>query len=173
MAGLIHIYCGDGKGKTTAAVGISVRAAGAGVKVVFAQFFKDGSSSELKILSGIENVETVVCRTRYGFYRYMDDETREKARRDYTGVFEKAAELASEGAGLLVLDEIISACNHGMVSGSRLLEFLSGRPEGLEVVLTGRGPSEELMNIADYVTEMRKIKHPYDRGISARPGIEY
>ena len=78
MAGLIHIYCGDGKGKTTAAIGLAIRAAGAGRKVLFAQFLKDGSSSELKILRNLENIEVLTCETRYGFYKNMNEETRER-----------------------------------------------------------------------------------------------
>ena len=78
-----------------------------------------------------------------------------------------------ENFDLLVLDEIMAVCNFGLVEETRVLEFLSARPEGLEVVLTGREPSEKLVEMADYVSEIRKVKHPYDRGISARQGIEY
>lgn len=173
MPGLIHIYCGDGKGKTTAAVGLSVRAAGAGKRVLFAQFFKDGSSSEIKILEQLPQVQTDICKTHYGFYKRMDEVERGQARRDYTALLEDVLEKARDAADLLVLDEVISACNHGMVPENRLLEFLEGKPKNLEVVLTGRGPSQALVAMADYVTEMKKEKHPFDRGIPARKGIEF
>lgn len=172
MAGLIHIYCGDGKGKTTAAVGLTVRAAGAGKTAVFAQFFKDGSSSEIKSLQCLGNVHIMHCDTVRGFFRNMTDEQKVKVREDYTALFRKAISKA-KGADLLILDEIISACNHGTVPEKEVLEFLSSKPETLEVVLTGRNPSRALLAVADYVTEMRKIRHPFDCGITARKGIEF
>ena len=82
-------------------------------------------------------------------------------------------EKARDGAALLVLDEAVSACRHGIIPQEELLRFLDTRPEGLEVVLTGRDPAPELLELADYVTEMRKIRHPYDRGIRARKGVEF
>ena len=173
MEGLVHIYCGDGKGKTTAAVGLSVRAAGAGRKVLFVQFFKNGNSAELGPLRRLEHVEVRVCETPYGFIWTMDEAERAAAGRDYTALLTGALASARDGVGLLVLDEVISVCNCGVVPEETLLAFLRDRPEGLEVVLTGRDPSEALLDAADYVTEMRKIKHPYDRGIQARRGIEF
>lgn len=172
MAGLIHIYCGDGKGKTTAAAGLALRAAGAGKNVVFTQFFKDGSSSEVKVLQGIPNIRIMHCRTVHGLWRRMNDAQKESARRDYTGLLSGVLEAAKD-ADLLVLDEIVSACNHGTVAEFAVLAFLRDKPENLEVVLTGRNPSDTLLELADYVTEMCKIKHPYDRGIKARKGIEF
>ena len=173
MAGLIHIYCGDGKGKTTASVGLALRAAGAGKQVLFAQFCKNGSSSEIKMLKQMDHVETAFCETQYGFYKNMDAETRKQARRDYSRLLERVLEKARQHVQLLVLDEVISACNHNMVSQELLTDFLQKKPEALEVVLTGRNPAQELLDAADYVTEMKKIKHPFDRGIKARKGIEY
>lgn len=173
MPGLIHIYCGDGKGKTTASVGLAIRAAGAGKRVLFVQFFKRGNSSECTLLRTIPNLETKFCEKRYGFFKNMDEETRTCARYDYSALFEEAAVRAANGIDLLVFDEIISACNHGMIQESNLLNFLKTKPEQLEVVLTGRNPSDDLVTAADYVTEMRKIKHPYDEGIKARQGIEF
>lgn len=172
MAGLLHIYCGDGKGKTTAAVGLTVRAAGAGIPVVFAQFFKSGGSSEVKILRQIANVHTIHCQTVHGRFSNMTDAQRQQARADYRALLETTLELA-QNAGLLVLDEAVSACNHGILDEERLTQWLSGRPDGLEVVLTGRNPSDRLLGLADYVTEMKKLRHPYDRGVRARPGIEF
>ena len=173
MKGLIHLYCGDGKGKTTAATGLALRAAGAGRRVLFVQFFKDGSSSEVKALRSVPGVAVRICPVQHGFFRDMDDETRRRAVADFTALFEAAAAEAAENADLLVLDEAVSACNHGMIPKDALLRFLREKPEGLEVVLTGRDPAPELLELADYVTEMRKIRHPYDRGIRARKGVEF
>ena len=173
MTGLIHLYCGDGKGKTTAATGLALRAAGAGRRVLFVQFFKDGSSSEVKALRSVPGVAVRICPVQHGFFRDMDDDTRRRAVADFTALFEAAAAEAAENADLLVLDEAVSACNHGMIPKDALLRFLREKPEGLEVVLTGRDPAPELLELADYVTEMRKIRHPYDRGIRARKGVEF
>lgn len=172
MAGLIHIYCGDGKGKTTAAVGLAVRAAGAGKKVIFTQFFKDGSSSEITSLHCLENIQLRHCTTVRGFFRRMTDAEKAKASADYTQLFFNVVAAAKE-ADLLILDEIVSACNHGTVAETAVTAFLLSKPEKLEVVLTGRNPSQALLALADYVTEMRKIRHPFDHGITARKGIEF
>ena len=172
MPGLIHIYCGDGKGKTTAAIGLAVRAAGAGKIVVFTQFFKDGSSSEIKVLQGVENIQILHCNTVRGFWKRMTDAQKARASADYTQLLSDVARLAMD-ADLLVLDEIVSACNHGTIAEVAVTDFLRSKPEKLEVVLTGRDPSECLLRLADYVTQMQKIKHPYDRGIAARKGIEF
>ena len=172
MSGLIHIYCGDGKGKTTAAIGLAIRAAGAGKRVVFAQFFKDGSSSEISVLKAVENIQAVHCNTVRGFWRRMDDVQRAKAGKDYTQLFADVTVL-SKDADLLVLDEIVSACNYDTVAEAAVTDFLRGKPEKLEVVLTGREPSDALLELADYVSEIKKVKHPYDCGITAREGIEF
>ena len=173
MQGLIHLYCGDGKGKTTAAVGLSVRAAGVGKRVLFAQFLKDGSSSELNVLRALPNVEVASCGQNFGFFKSMDEQTKAAARQAYSALLEDAMRKSEDGVDLLVLDEAVAACNHGLIEETALLDFLRRRPEALEVVLTGRDPSQHLMDAADYVTEMRKRKHPFDRGIAARRGIEF
>ncbi len=172
MAGLIHIYCGEGKGKTTAAVGLAVRAAGAGKKVVFTQFFKDGTSSEIGNLCCCDGVQVMHCQTVKGFYRCMSDSEKRKASEDYTQLFLQVLE-AAQSADVLILDEILSACNHTVVPLKLVLDFLCHKQENLEVVLTGRYPPRELLELADYVTEMQKVKHPFDQGIPARKGIEY
>ena len=173
MAGLVHIYCGDGKGKTTAAVGLAVRAAGARRRVLLAQFFKNGDSSELAVLRALENVRVLICETRHGFWAGMDEAGRARARRDYSSLLRSTLEAARRGVDLLILDEVISACNHGAVDEQLLLDFLRGKPAELEVVLTGRSPPAALLERADYVTEMKKLRHPYDRGVGARRGIEF
>ncbi len=172
MEGLVHLYCGDGKGKSTAAVGLSVRASGAGLPVVFAQFFKDGSSSEIGVLRSLPGVRVLVCERYFGRFRNISEEARAEAVKAYGDLLEEALAAAGE-RGLLVLDEAVSACNHGVIREERLLDFLRHKPEELEVVLTGRNPSEALLGAADYVTEMRKLRHPFDAGIPARKGVEF
>ena len=172
MEGLIHIYCGDGKGKTTAATGLAVRAAGAGKRVLFTQFFKNGNSCEVKSLKLLPLVRTLHCKTVPGRFKNMSPEEQAHARSDYSALLRQAMEEA-QNAELLVLDEVISACNHGIIDESILREFLQNKADGLEVVLTGRNPSEELITLADYVSEIKKVKHPFDKGIRARRGIEF
>ena len=172
MRGLIHIYCGDGKGKTTAAIGLSVRANGAGRKVLFVQFFKDGTSAEIEALRSL-GVEVRVVSEHFGFVWTMDKEEFARAKRAYAQLLLDAEKLSSDGFGLLVLDEIISAVNCGIVPEQELKDFIACRPDGLEIVLTGRDPSPSLCGLADYITEMKKIRHPYDDGIMGRKGIEF
>lgn len=172
MPGLIHLYCGDGKGKTTAALGLTLRAAGAGKQVVFTQFFKDGSSSEMEPLATLPGVRVFHADTVRGFYRNMTPSQREQAGKDYTALFRQVTQAAQE-ADLLILDEIVSACNRGVVPEKLVTDYLREKPARLEVVLTGRNPSAALLELADYITEMRKLRHPFDRGIGARKGIEF
>lgn len=172
MSGLIHIYCGDGKGKTTAAMGLAVRCAGSGRKVLLLQFLKDGKSSEFASLAHVPNIEAVPQKRTFGFSWTLSEEEKREARDYYSGLLEDAFR-RSGAFDLLALDEAMSACATGMIDEGRLLELLAGKPAELEVVLTGRDPSQALVDAADYVTEMRKVKHPYERGIAARKGIEY
>ncbi len=173
MAGLIHVYCGDGKGKTTAAMGLALRAAGSGKKVIVMQFSKDGKSSELVSLNRVPGVEVIPQTRTFGFTWTLSEEEKAEAAVYYSGLLEKAFEAAENGCGLLVLDEAMSACANGFIKETRLLELLRQKPEELEVVLTGRGPSAQLLELADYVTEMCKRKHPFEKGVPARKGIEY
>lgn len=169
----IHIYCGDGKGKTTAAVGLAVRAAGNGKKVVLTQFLKDGSSSELNILRELPQIKVLSCTKKFGFFWNMSEEQKEEARKAYTDLFEEAVREAIDShAFLLVMDEFVAAYNHGMIEREKALKFLKEKPAALEVVLTGRDPAPELVELADYVSEIQKRKHPFDQGIPARKGIE-
>jgi len=172
LKGLIHVYCGDGKGKTTAALGLALRAAGSGVRVLLLQFLKDGKSSEFTALEPVGLIHVVRQTQTFGFSWTLTDAERVQAETYYAGLLERAFAEAPE-YGMLVLDEAIGACASGMIREERLLELLRQKPECLEVVLTGRGPSDAVLGIADYVTEMRKIKHPFERGIAARKGIEY
>lgn len=174
MKGLVHIYCGDGKGKTTSATGLAIRAAGAGMNVLFVRFMKTENSGELNILRKIPCIEVVPCTKSFGFYSQMTKSQKEEAAEYYSSVLNSSTARAASGKfSLLVLDEIMVACNYHLTEESVLLDFLNSKPEGLEVVLTGRSPSDRLIQAADYISEVKKRKHPYDQGIPARKGIEY
>ena len=165
--GLIHIYHGDGKGKTTAAAGLAVRCAGGGGKVLFCQFLKDGKSCENSCLKNIENITLAPCLEDVKFTFMMNEDEKKAAAKFYNNLFENAVKSAAD-YDLLVLDEALDAVNVGFLSADRLERFIADKPQSLEIVLTGRNPSEKLCENADYITEMKKIKHPYDRGVQAR-----
>ena len=178
--GLVHIYCGDGKGKTSAACGLAVRMAGRGNQVVIARFLKTDDSGEVEALKQLSGISLIPCEKEFGFVFAMDEETKKEAAAFNTELFHKAVEKAQEisqtcgqAPCLLVLDEIMAAVNLQMVPETEVLEFLQSRPENLEVVLTGRDPSEAMQSMADYISEMKMVRHPFEKGISARIGIEY
>ncbi len=173
MFGLIHIYCGDGKGKTTAAVGLAVRCAGRGNKVLLVQFLKSRDSGELYSLAKLPAIEVMRGKESKKFTFQMNDEEKHALLLEHNKMFDAVQEKIKTGSyALLVLDEVIGAINAKVFEKERLVDFLRHKPENLEVVLTGRNPALELLELADYVSEMRKIKHPMDRGIMAREGIE-
>lgn len=173
MNGMIHIYDGTGKGKTTAGVGLAIRCAGHGFPVLYSQFLKDGSSGEISVLRRISEITVLVCEKKFGFTFLMNDQQKKEAKQYYSNLFQKIVTTAREKhCRLLVMDEILDACASGMVEEKELVDFLKNRPSDMEVVLTGRNPSEQLVQMADYITDMRKEKHPFDRGIKAREGIE-
>lgn len=173
MCGMIHIYEGDGKGKTSAGVGLCIRCAGSGQKVVYTQFLKTDCSSELKILEETPNIRVVHCGECFGFSFRMTPEQKEQAKEFYSCHLKKVIELVNEEPiRLLVLDEIIDAYNLNMVDREELLAFIKQKPKELEVVMTGRDPDPVLVKEADYVSRIKKIKHPFDKGVPARLGIE-
>lgn len=172
--GMMHIYCGDGKGKTTAAVGLAVRAAGSGMKVLFARFLKNENSGELAILDRIPEIEVIHLEKSFGFFSALDDEGKRECIRFYAELWEKVVgKIQDGGYDMLVLDEFAAAYSYGMIEKESALDFLGNRPGELEVILTGRNPAPELVEIADYVSEIQKRRHPFDRGIRARRGIEF
>lgn len=169
--GLIHIYYGDGKGKTTAAVGQAVRSAGYGYKVLFYQFLKDNTSSERKSLAQVENITCMKGREEVKFSFQMSEEEKKEVRQYYKEQLQML-EIEAKNYDVLVLDEAVCAAGIGLLEENELIRFLENKPKKLEVILTGHTISDRLLQTADYVTEMKKIKHPFDRGISARKGIE-
>ncbi len=171
--GLIHIYTGNGKGKTTCCVGLTVRCAGFGGKVLFSQFLKDKKSSELKVLKEIENVHVMLCDKPVGFTFNMNDQQKAELKTLCNEYFDKVTKAAiDENVDLLVMDEMMATYNGGFIDKDKLLNFLKNKPSTLEVVMTGRDAPEELVALANYVSCIDKIKHPYDEGICARKGIE-
>ncbi len=170
--GLVHIYCGDGKGKTSAAIGLAVRAAGRGKKVLISRFLKTDDSGEVMILKEIPGITVLPCEKSFGFLFRMSEEQKKEAASYYQEQFEKTVKMA-ERYDLLILDEMMASISGKMVPEERVLQFLQEKPENLEVVLTGRNPSDRLKEEADYISEILAVRHPYEQGIPAREGIEY
>ncbi len=167
---MIHLYYGEGKGKTTAAMGLALRALGHGKRVVIVQFLKDGRSGEL---APLRFLGAFVFSGRAGtkFFSRMNESERRETRDLHDENLKKALEIPCD---LLILDEACAACRLGMVNEAFLRETVFSPDERRpEIVLTGREPLPWMFEAADYVTEMRAVRHPYENGIRAREGIEY
>ena len=168
--GYVQVYTGNGKGKTTAALGLALRAAGAGMRVFIGQFIKEERASEQKAL---ERFTDLISVRRFGHGLCI---TRKPAKEDIDAALEgmKEAEeaLLSGRFDLVILDEINVAVSLGLVRVEDVLRLIEARPPTIELVLTGRGADERVTAIADLVTEMRDVKHYWDKGVKARRGIE-
>ena len=170
MKGYVQVYTGDGKGKTTAAIGLSIRAAGAGLKVFIAQFIKKGDYSEIKALkrySGLITVEQfgTGCLIR-GKPGPEDIEATRKG-------IEKVKSIISSGSyKIVILDEANVAVKLGLFSVEDLLHIIADKPEEVEIIITGRNADQRVIEKADLVTEMKETKHYFQKGIKARVGIE-
>jgi len=163
---MIQIYTGDGKGKTTAAVGLAVRAVGAGKKVTFFQFMKGRLSHEVEVLA---KLGVLVDREWNG--AFVVGEPSEEQKRMVQLQYHRAIKALGGVYDLVVLDEVIVAMHLGLLSEAQLLQLFE--IARCELVLTGRGATKALIDRADLVTEMKKIKHYFDRGVEAREGFEF
>ncbi len=169
--GLVQVYTGEGKGKTTAALGLALRACGCGLKVFLAQFAKGRPSGEL---SALERLADLVTVRQYGRESFLVGEPGAEDLRLARAGWQEVRRVAARGdQDLLILDEIGIALHYGLVSTAEVLELLAAKPATLELVLTGRKMPPEILERADLVTEMRQVKHYHERGVQARRGIEY
>ena len=172
--GLVHIYTGEGKGKTTASVGLSVRALGHGFKVAYASFFKRPNSYGYNEISMLQKQGATVFSISEGMPMANPQiSPREYQLSTQNGLAEIQTFVSENKTELLILDEILIAIIYGYISEEELLDFIKNKPIRMELVLTGRGATEPLKEMADYVTNFTKEKHPYDKGITARVGVEY
>jgi len=172
--GLIQIYTGEGKGKTTAAVGLACRACGHNLNVCYISFYKEpkrfrcGEHRVLKRL-GVKIYAFAVKHPH--FYKNI---SKEEVRKECLKGLEFIKSIYSENKyGILILDEILIALRDGFLKEEEILDVLNSKPEDLELILTGRGATKKIIKKADLVSEIKKIKHPYDKGIQRREGIEY
>lgn len=167
---LIQVYTGDGKGKTTAALGLALRAVGQGMKVIIIQFVKgDRTCGEHIFVSKYHPFDIVQPNIKSSF-----TQPREELRltTEQTLAFAKETVLGGE-YDMVILDEIFVAVSKGLITVEQVLNLLSQKPERVELILTGRGAPEEVIQQADLVTEMVAVKHPFTKGIPMRKGIEY
>ena len=173
--GLIHIYYGNGKGKTTAALGLALRAAGCGKNVVVVQFLKSWACGEHNSLSQLANVKFLRGKPASSkFVRDMSDEEKLETKASQDECLKNAIESVNSGqCDVLILDEAIDAHRLGVLETEMLEELIYNKPGALELVITGHNPDARLLEQADYLTEMVKRKHPYDEGVNARQGIEF
>ena len=172
--GLIHLYTGDGKGKTTAALGLLLRAHGCGKRVVLVQFLKGRDTGEIKALECLSDITVLRYTHDYGFFNTADEKSKNEMIRINNANLLEAIRLSDSGScDLLILDEVCAAYQNNALDTKLVDKLIREKPVGLELVLTGRNAPQCFVDNADYITEFVKHKHPYDNGITAREGVEY
>lgn len=171
--GLKHIYTGNGKGKTTAAIGAAIRAIGQNKRVIFAQFMKGRKSGERRILADMPGITTYFIPEDFGFYFRMTEEDKRAITRWHNSFLNKIEEAIREDAcDMVIMDEVVYAYAYGLMDVEQFQRIYFGKSR-VELILTGRTQDEALLQEADYITEMQAVRHPYEKGVTARKGIEY
>ncbi|MFO7599804.1 MAG: cob(I)yrinic acid a,c-diamide adenosyltransferase [Candidatus Desulfacyla sp.] len=170
MKGYVQVYTGNGKGKTTAAFGLALRAVGAGLRVFIAQFVKDAKYSEIK---AVERLDDAITLKQFGRGHFLNREPDEADIRCAREGLEEVRQLMCSGLyDVIILDEVNIAIYYNLISVEDLLAFMGARPDPVELVLTGRKADPRIIEAADLVTEMVEVKHYYHQGVKARVGIE-
>ncbi len=173
---MIHIYSGEGKGKTTAAIGLAIRASGAGLRVHFYQFMKNGNSSEVSVLRKTDDIIVCCCKECNKFSFKMNKMEKELVKKAHNRMLLEIEQTIDAGlSDMIIMDEIFSACNCGLAdieTALRIVKMCSEKAS-TELVLTGHSPHEDFIKYADYHSIIEAARHPYDKGIKARKGIEY
>lgn len=172
--GYVHFYYGDGKGKTTAAAGMTLRCAGHGLRVLFSQFLKSGYSGEITALKHVaESVDTRRFHSqKRAVWEMTVDERCRLAEESREGLKTVAAAVERNNYSLVVLDELLNAVKGDLLEADEICRFLENRNPAVEYVLTGRILPDAVRPYGDYITQMVKIRHPYDEGVTARLGVE-
>ncbi|MFV0497901.1 MAG: cob(I)yrinic acid a,c-diamide adenosyltransferase [Candidatus Fimivivens sp.] len=172
--GLVHLYYGDGKGKTTAALGMALRALGCGRQVVLVQFLKNTPCGELVALAHHDSMTVLRGKAGAHFTFAMTEQERTETKAIHTRNLAQAMALVqAQQCDLLILDEVVDALQADLLDDALLREAVLKKPTALELVMTGHRAVDWLVDAADYITEMKKHKHPFDRGVSAREGVEF
>lgn len=173
--GYIQIYTGDGKGKTTAAVGLGVRAAGNEYKVYMVQFLKGGFTGELKSAEKLDPYFKIFrFEKKRGFFWTLNEQEKAELKKEIQDAISFCKKVLEEGqCDILIMDEVMGALSNKLVSEEQLLELMDKKPKNIELILTGRNVPESIMKKANLVTEMKAIKHYFEEGVPARQGIEF
>ncbi len=172
--GLTHIYTGDGKGKTTTAIGLATRALGGGLRVCYCSFHKRPERYGYTEMDSLRQLGATVMNFAKGHPKLDRSLDPEVTKRETEEAVEQVAALVADGGfDLLIMDEILISVRDSYIPEERIVRFIDQKPATLELVLTGRGATERVMERADYVSNIQKIKHPYDSGIASRKGIEF
>lgn len=167
---MIQVYTGNGKGKTSAALGLAIRAAGAGLKIYIGQFLKGKKSSELKSLKKISNIKVEQFGSKCFIKRGPTKKDRELAKK---GLIKVKEILTRKLFDVVILDEINVALNLRLISQKEVIELINNMPKKIELILTGCNAPKKIIRIADLVSEIKELKHYFKKGIKARRGIEY
>lgn len=173
--GLVQIYTGDGKGKTTAAIGQGIRAYGNGLKVVMLQFLKGGYTGELNTIEELgDNFNIYRFESKKDFFWNLNDEQKEvlkkEIREGYNFILER---IEKNDADLLIIDEVMGVLRNKLLTEEEVLYIIENKPESMEIIMTGRNVPDKIKEKADLVTEMKMIKHYFEKGVPSRKGIEY
>ena len=170
MKGFVHVYTGNGKGKTTSAVGLAIRASGHKKRVFIAQFMKGVQYGENLYLANSSHIDI----EQFGWDKCISKDEVNEAHRKITeeGILKCREIMASRRYDVMILDEVLIAIWFGLISENKVLDFIENKPEELELILTGRHATDSIVEKADLVTEMNSIKHYYDKGITSRQGID-
>lgn len=169
-----HIYTGDGKGKTTAAMGLALRAIHAGRRLAIIQFLKGRESGEIALLKNYENVEILRGKPSTKFTNAMSTDELEQTRKLHNSQLESIISHMKRGEiDLIILDEVFGALNLKLLDEQLLKQILELAGDDIELIMTGRGAPDSYIEVADYVSEILSIKHPFDKGLKMRKGVEY
>lgn len=172
--GYIQIYTGNGKGKTTAAMGLSIRAAGNGMKVCIVQFLKAWKTGELNSLEKLDNIDVFRFQTIKKFTWQLNEEEFNALKLEVRKTYDFILEVFEEKKyDVVIVDEIMGALGAKLLTEQEVLDLMDRKPETIELVMTGRNPTEAIINKANLVTEMNPIKHYYEQGVKSREGIEF
>jgi len=170
---MIQTYFGNGKGKTTAAVGSAVRCAGCGNKVLFVQFLKNNDSAEFKALKEIKGIDVLYSYEHYELYDNLNKDRTSALAKAYNKLLFEDAKSKAASYQMIILDEILDAARYGYINEEALLELLSELKAQSEIILTGHNLTEKIADVSDYISEIKEISHPYTKGVSPREGIEF
>jgi cob(I)alamin adenosyltransferase len=172
--GLIQVYTGNGKGKTTAALGQGLRACGRGLKVCMVQFLKSGDTGELHSVEKLHPLfEIFRFERERGFFWTLSAEEKQDLKEDIDAGFKFIKRVVSgEECDVLIIDELLGVLSNKLLESTEVMELLNTKPDTMEIIITGRNVPDEILEIADLVTEMKEIKHYFNKGVPAREGIE-